>query len=74
MVVELEQKLKVTEQARPKSGISKDVHTSQLENQIHEMTLYCNEIEQKLSMKEYEINGMKDKMQFMEEELHQKKE
>ena len=57
---------------RPKSSISKDAHTSQLENQIHEMTLYCNELEHKMSMKDLEINGLKDKLQYMEEELNRK--
>jgi Fe-S-cluster containining protein len=52
---------------RPKSNISKDVHTSQLENQLQEMSHYCTEIEQKLSMKEYEINGLRDKVGFLEE-------
>lgn len=36
------------------------------------MSHYCSEIEQKLSMKEYEINGLKDKVGFLEEELHMK--
>ena len=71
MIVSLEEKVKVVEQ-RPKSNIGKDVHTSQLQNQIHEMNLYCTEIEQKLSMKEYQTNGLKDKLEYMEEQLHMK--
>ena len=62
------------EQNRPKSSIGKDLQTSQLENQIHEMNLYVNECEQKLSMKEYEKNGLSDKIQYLEEELHKKNE
>lgn len=72
MVVSLEERLKQTSEVRPKSNISKDLHTSQLENQLQEMSHYCSEIEQKLSMKEYEINGLKDKVGFLEEELHMK--
>ena len=71
MIVSLEEKVKIVEQ-RPKSNIGKDVHTSQLQNQIHEMNLYCTEIEQKLSMKEYQTNGLKDKLEYMEEQLHMK--
>jgi predicted nucleic acid-binding Zn-ribbon protein len=73
MVVSLEEKLKQGE-PRPKSNISKDLHTSQLENQLQEMNHYCAEIEQKLSMKEYEINGLKDKNGYLEEQLHIKSE
>lgn len=73
MIVSLEDKLKQAEN-RPKSNISKDAHTTQLENQMHEMTQYCNELEQKLSMKEYEINGLKDKVAYLEEQLHLKNE
>jgi Fe-S-cluster containining protein len=64
MVVALEEKVKQGE-SRPKSNISKDLHTSQLENQLQEMSHYCAEIEQKLSMKEYEINGLKDKNGYL---------
>jgi len=35
MIVTLEEKLKQANESRPKSNISKEVHTSQLENQIH---------------------------------------
>lgn len=38
------------------------------------MTLYCNELQQKLSMKDYEINGLNDKLGYMEEQLHIKQE
>jgi len=31
------------------------------------MTLYVNEQEQKLSIKDYEINGLKDKIKYLEE-------
>lgn len=41
MIMELQQKIEKGE-ARPKSNKSKDVKSSQLENQIQEMTLYCN--------------------------------
>jgi Fe-S-cluster containining protein len=74
MVVALEDKLKQTAEQRPKSNLSKDLHTSQLENQLQEMSHYCTEIEQKLSMKEYEINGLKDKLGYLEEQLHLKNE
>lgn len=40
MIVNLEEKVK-QEAARPRSNISNG-RTSQLENQIQEMTLYCN--------------------------------
>ena len=53
MVVNLEERLHQSDQPRPKSSLSKDVRTSQLEHQIQEMTLYVNEQEQKLSMKDY---------------------
>ena len=64
MVVNLEEKLRQGDQNRPKSSISKDMHTNQLENQIQEMTQYINGLEQQLSMKEYEINGLRDKLQY----------
>jgi len=49
--VTLEEKVKNAEQNRPKSNMNKDDRTNELENQIQEMTLYCNEMQQKLSMK-----------------------
>jgi len=36
------------------------------------MNQYCEEIEQKLAMKEYETNGLKDKIGYLEEQLHLK--
>ena len=68
LIVGLEDKLRQNGD-RPKSSISKDVQTSQLENQIHEMTLYVNEQEQKLSMKDYEINGLRERIGLLEEEV-----
>lgn len=35
MIVTLEDKLKTANEARPKSNLTKDVQTSQFENQIH---------------------------------------
>ena len=71
LIVGLEDKLRQNGD-RPKSSISKDVQTSQLENQIHEMTLYVNEQEQKLSMKDYEINGLRERIGLLEEEVQRK--
>lgn len=47
----LEEKVKSAEQNRPKSNLNKDERINELESQIQEMTLYCNEMQQKLSMK-----------------------
>lgn len=74
MVVGLEDKLRKIDQSRPKSNIQKDVQTSQYENQIHQMTLYCGQLEQKLSLKEYEINGLNDKIAYLKEQLQLKNE
>lgn len=64
MVVHLEEQLQ-QEGSRPKSSnISRN---NQLESQVQEMTLYISEQEQKISMKDYEINGLKDKIQYLEE-------
>jgi hypothetical protein len=38
------------------------------------MTLYYGEVEQKLSLKEYEINGMRDKIDYLKEQLQLKNE
>ena len=70
IIVTLEEKVKSAEQSRPKSNLNKDERTNELESQIQEMTLYCNEVQQKLSMKQYEINGLNDKLGYMEEQLH----
>lgn len=70
IIVTLEEKVKSAEQNRPKSNLNKDERTNELESQIQEMTLYCNEVQQKLSMKQYEINGLNDKLGYMEEQLH----
>ena len=70
IIVTLEEKVKSAEQNRPKSNLNKEERTNELESQIQEMTLYCNEVQQKLSMKQYEINGLNDKLGYMEEQLH----
>ena len=74
IIVTLEEKVKSADLGRPKSNLSKDVRTSQLENQVQEMTLYCNELQQKLSMKDYEINGLNDKLAYLEEQLQLKQQ
>lgn len=51
IIVTLEEKVKSAEQNRPKSNLNKDERINELESQIQEMTLYCNEMQQKLSMK-----------------------
>lgn len=52
LVVTLEDNLK-NSQSRPKSNISKEPVNAQLESQFQELSLYCQDLQQKLSMKQY---------------------
>ena len=50
------------------------MESGKLRKQLEEMSIYCNEVEHNLQLKEYEINGIKDQVGYLEGQIHAKEQ